>query len=170
MGVLDESEETLKLKPVKSDKTTAAAYHSCFRQLHWILGRCQQMQELAEVLENHDSGRLIDRGISADYSQLSLDIFSRYDRAQQQLAWLRQVADEADEEGRATQGCLPHRPKNGDNGGPSEWLYSEMTICATRNCVRQNPCTARERRWGTSTPENSMPAQAGSFRELETKA
>jgi len=143
--VLDESEETLKLKPVKSDKTTAAAYHSCFRQLHWILGRCQQMQELAEVLENHDSGRLIDREISADYSQLSLDIFSRYDRAQQQLAWLRQVAEEADEEGRAGQGCLPNRAKHGGGGGPvAEWLVNAMTICATRNCVRHNPCTARD--------------------------
>lgn len=163
--VLDESEETLKLKPLKSEKSTAAAYHSCFRQLHWVLGRCQQMQELAEVLENHDSGRLIDREISADYSQLSLDIFSRYDRAQQQLAWLRQVAEEADEEGRGPGVCLPRRDKG--SGGPvSEWLLSAMTICATRNCVRQNPCTARDRR----PQEHGMPTEAGSFRDLESKA
>lgn len=130
--VLDETEEALKFRPRKTDKLTAGTYHACFRHLHWVMGRCQQMQDLAETLENYDSSRLHDQAVSADYALLSVDIVTRYDRSQQLLQALG-AADEDEEQGQrqaAPQPC----------GHLSQWLLGAVAVCSSRSCVRDTPC------------------------------
>uniref|UniRef100_A0A7S2DN62 Uncharacterized protein n=1 Tax=Alexandrium andersonii TaxID=327968 RepID=A0A7S2DN62_9DINO len=131
--VLDETEEALKLRPRKVDKLTAGTYHACFRHLHWVLGRCQQMQDQAEALEDADSSRLYDHAVSADYALLSVEIVTRHDRSQQLLQILR--AGDVEEQGEWKLGA-PHQ----SCGHFAEWVLGAMAVCSSRVCVRDTPC------------------------------
>lgn len=133
--VLEESSEALKLKPSKNDRLTAQNYHACFRHLHWSLGRCQQMQELAEMLENYDSGRFLGPSVSSDYAQLSVDIYTRHDRALLLLIALCQNDEEEDRKE------VVEKVSNPFNDAFQSWVNSLTTQCGSRTCLRDASCT-----------------------------
>lgn len=129
--VLEESAEALKMKPSKRDRLTAANYHACYRHLNWSLGRCQQMQELAEMLENYDSGRFSQHSISSDYAQLSVDICTRHDRALSLLCDLCKddVEDDMDTVEKT-------------HGVFTDWINCAAATCGGgRTCMRDVSCT-----------------------------
>merc|ERR1712083_341771 len=99
-------------------------------------GRCQQMQELAEMLENYDSGRFSGTAVSADYAQLSVDIYMRHDRALILLTELCQN-DEEEDERREVAKQTSHPIQDAFTA----WINSFTTACGSRTCLRDASCT-----------------------------
>lgn len=118
---LSENEEALKLKPSKKDKHTASIYHSCFRQIHWALHRCRQLQEATRTLENYDVDRLVDSAVSLEYALLGIDIVARHDRAFGLLKTLYSCNEEP-------------RVEQSDSNDQSlaKWFVMHLAICSGR--------------------------------------
>lgn len=113
---LAETGAAIGLRPHKSDRLTARAYHDCFRRLHLVLDHCLRIQELASTLEDYDSLRLVDASVCSDYGALGIDIVSRHDRAQLLLHEL----------------CVECGEEPGNDKVQTHWLLDALAACSTR--------------------------------------
>lgn len=141
-GVLNESEEVVSLRPSKNDKLTAGRYHACFRQLHWALDRCRQLQEAAASLEDYDSDRLVSSSVSLEYALLSVDVVARHDHATNLLSLLCGPAQPPQRAIKKKKVDEDH--PDGQRSAISDWLFMVVSACSSRVCMRGDTAAGSE--------------------------
>eukprot|EP00746_Dinoflagellata_sp_MGD_P060397 gnl/MRDRNA2_/MRDRNA2_256305_c0_seq1.p1 gnl/MRDRNA2_/MRDRNA2_256305_c0~~gnl/MRDRNA2_/MRDRNA2_256305_c0_seq1.p1 ORF type:complete len:175 (+),score=35.86 gnl/MRDRNA2_/MRDRNA2_256305_c0_seq1:62-586(+) len=79
---LNEMVQVIDAQPSKENKDTAKLYHSCFRDLQWLVNELQSLARAIEILENYDAQS---SNAVTDYSRLSAKIALEHSRAYELL-------------------------------------------------------------------------------------
>lgn len=140
--VLARCAKIVKLRPARSEKATCVMFHTCFRDLHWVMRRCERLQEFVMALEAYECNSCSEPGVLEDYGNLGTGIVVRHCLAQRLFGEL--TAPEHLDRCQVKQTTGTDSRESEPQGIFSGWFTSIVDSCAPR--ARETCCPGGDAR------------------------